>query len=134
MEIDPKNFPRDGFLELLGVEVIDLTPERCEVRLEINDTHHQPYGIVHGGLYCTLAESAARVGAVMAIGGKPAVGMSNHTDFLRSMREGTITAVATPIHVGRSSQLWEVDMTDQEGRKVAQSKVRLFNLPDGAAD
>ena len=104
------------------------------MRLEINDTHHQPYGIVHGGVYCTLAESAASVGAVMAIGGKPAVGMSNHTDFLRSMREGTITAVATPIHVGRSSQLWEVDMTDQEGRKVAQSKVRLFNLPDGAAD
>ena len=81
-----------------------------------------------------LGHGAGRQTDINRFGGKPAVGMSNHTDFLRSMREGTITAVATPIHVGRSSQLWEVDMTDQEGRKVAQSKVRLFNLPDGAAD
>jgi uncharacterized protein (TIGR00369 family) len=57
------------------------------------------------------------------------VGQSNQTDFLRATREGTLTATATPVHVGRSVQLWAVDITDDDGRLCAQSRVRLFNLP-----
>lgn len=129
--------PNDGFMALIGATITEAEPTRCVVTLELDARHHQPYGITHGGIYCTLAEGAASIGAVVAQGGKPAVGMSNHTDFLKATRSGTLTAVATPIHQGRSSQLWEVRITNDDegvdGVLVAQSKVRVFNLADRPA-
>lgn len=118
------------FTDLLGMTYTELTPTRVVAVLPVTDKLKQPYGIVHGGVYCTMAESAASVGGVIALeGAQGAVGQSNQTDFLRATREGTLTATATPVHVGRSVQLWAVDITDDEGRLCAQSRVRLFNLP-----
>ncbi|HUG86417.1 MAG TPA: PaaI family thioesterase [Euzebya sp.] len=117
------------FTDLLGVAYTELTPTRVVATLAVTDKLKQPYGIVHGGVYCTLAESVASVGAVIARGGQGAVGQSNQTDFLRATRGGVLTATATPVHVGRSVQLWGVDITDEEGHLCAQARVRLFNIP-----
>jgi len=119
---------------LLGIEIEEAGPDRCVLTLDIDQRHLQPYGLVHGGIYCVLAESAASIGAAMYAMGHDmngAVGVSNSTDFYRSMREGTIRAVATPIHRGRSQQVWQVEMTDPvEDRLVSRSQVRLHNLID----
>jgi uncharacterized protein (TIGR00369 family) len=92
----------------------------------------QPYGVVHGGVYCTLAETLASTGAAMwameqGLGG--AVGVSNKTDFLRATTGGVLIGEATPIHRGRTQQLWQVNITREDnGRLAAQSQVRLQNV------
>jgi uncharacterized protein (TIGR00369 family) len=88
---------------------------------------------VHGGVYCAVVESAASIGAAMWLGDRgKVVGVSNHTDFLRSVSTGRMTATATPIHRGRSQQLWQVEITDEQQRLVARGQVRLQNLSDPA--
>ncbi len=123
-----------GMGGLIGIEYEEIGPDRCVLTLAIDERHLQPYGLVHGGIYCLLAETAASVGAAvyaMGQGMEGAVGVSNSTDFYRSMREGTIRAVATPIHQGRSQQVWQVEMSDPaEDRLVSRSQVRLHNLTD----
>lgn len=125
-----------GLNGLIGIEYEEIGPDRCVVKLAIDERHHQPYGLVHGGVYCSLAETAASVGAAvyaMGQGMEGAVGVSNSTDFFRSMREGTIRAVATPIHQGRSQQVWQVEMSDpSDDRLVSRAQVRLHNLTDPA--
>lgn len=125
-----------GLNGLIGIEYEEIGPDRCVVTLAVDERHHQPYGLVHGGVYCSLAETAASVGAAvyaMGQGMEGAVGVSNSTDFFRSMREGTIRAVATPIHQGRSQQVWQVEMSDpSDDRLVSRAQVRLHNLTDPA--
>ena len=128
--------PLDGLNGLVGIEFEEVGPDRCVLTLDIDERHHQPYGLVHGGIYCTLAETAASVGAAlyaMSQGMQGAVGVSNSTDFYRSTREGTIRAVATPIHRGRSQQVWQIEMTDADDRLVSRSQVRLHNVVDPTA-
>lgn len=123
-----------NFPDLVGMQFEELSPERVVATVAVEAKHHQPYGLVHGGVYCTMAETVASVGAVLAIqdvtGSEEtgAVGQSNHTDFLKATREGTLTATATPVHVGRSVQLWQVDIAGEDDALVATSKVRLFNV------
>lgn len=134
--MDANTDPFGGLNGVLGIEFEEASPDRCVLTLSIDDRHLQPYGLVHGGIYCSLAETAASVGAAvyaMGQGMEGAVGVSNSTDFYRSMREGTIRAVATPIHQGRSQQVWQVEMSDPaEDRLVSRSQVRLHNLTDPA--
>lgn len=128
---------RPTFVAHTGIEMIDATPDRAEGRLVITEDHHQPYGVVHGGVYCTLAETIASTGAAvwaMAQGMAGAVGVNNSTNFLRATTSGTLVAVATPVHRGRSQQLWDVQITrEDDGKLVAQSQVRLHNVKDLSA-
>ena len=102
--------------------------------LDIDERHHQPYGLVHGGTYCTLVETAASFGAALAAmerGMKGAVGVSNATDFYRSHRTGRIRATATPIHQGRTQQVWQVEVARAEDDVLlARGQVRLQNIAD----
>lgn len=118
-----------GLFKLLGFEFDELTADRVRLSWTVTPDHHQPYGIVHGGVYCSAVESAASMGAAAWLGDAgTVVGVSNHTDFLRAASDGRMTAVATPIHRGRLQQLWLVEITDQAGRLVARGEVRLQNL------
>ncbi len=125
---------RPTYVALTGIELTEATPDRAAGRLVINEDHHQPYGVVHGGVYCTLAETIASTGAAvwaMAQGLAGAVGVSNTTNFLRATTSGVLLAVATPIHRGRSQQLWQVEITrEEDGKLAAQSQVRLHNVKD----
>ena len=119
-----------GLFSLLGFEFTELTADRVTLTWTVTTDHHQPYGIVHGGVYCSAVESAASMGAAAWFGDRgTVVGVSNHTDFLRAATGGRMTAVATPIHRGRLQQLWLVEITDEAGRPVARGEVRLQNLP-----
>jgi 1,4-dihydroxy-2-naphthoyl-CoA hydrolase len=123
-----------GFDGELGLEILDVTPDGGRAQLTIKDELLQPWGIVHGGVYCSIVESLASVSAHVWLaangGGGSVVGVNNNTDFLRAISAGTVTAVSTPIHRGRRQQLWLITITDENERLVARGQVRLQNMPD----
>jgi 1,4-dihydroxy-2-naphthoyl-CoA hydrolase len=120
-----------GLIRLLGVRFREASGDRVVLTCPVTPDLHQPYGLVHGGVHATLAETAASVAGALWFGDRgKVVGISNHTDFLRSMRTGELRAEATPLARGRTAQLWEVKITDEQGRLVAHAKVRLQNLAD----
>lgn len=118
-----------GFVGLLGLRYEEISADRVVLRWQVRPELHQPYGIQHGGVYCSVVETAASVGGAAWLGDRGrVVGVSNQTDFLRAVRSGELTAVGTPIHRGRSQQLWQVEITDSDDRLVARGQVRLQNL------
>jgi 1,4-dihydroxy-2-naphthoyl-CoA hydrolase len=120
-----------GFDSQIGLKYLDATPDGARAQLEIHDRLLQPWGIVHGGVYCAMIESLSSVAGYMWLsqhGGGTVVGVNNNTDFLRAVSSGTVYAESTPIHRGRSTQLWLTTITDDDGRVVARGQVRLQNL------
>ncbi len=121
-----------NFVSHSGLDLTDASADTAAGRIEIADHHHQPYGVVHGGVYCMMVETLASTGAAfwaMENGMAGAVGLSNKTDFIRAVTEGVILGKATPIHRGRTQQLWQVDITrESDGKLVAQGQVRLQNV------
>jgi 1,4-dihydroxy-2-naphthoyl-CoA hydrolase len=107
--------------------------DEVTAHLDCGPQHHQPYGIVHGGVWCSAVESIASIAGALRVAaeGRLTVGVSNTTDFLRSHREGRVDAVATPIHAGRLQQLWQVHLTRGDGKLVARGQVRLQNVDPG---
>lgn len=122
-----------GFDKELGLSYLEMTPDGGCAQLEITEKLLQPWGIVHGGVYCAVIESLASVSGHVWLsqhGGGTVVGVNNNTDFLRAIRSGTITATSSPIHRGRRQQLWLITITDDSGRAVARGQVRLQNIPN----
>ena len=120
-----------GFVELIGLTISEAGPDKVVGSLPVRPDLLQPYGIVHGGVLCALVETVGSVGAALWYGDRGnTVGVSNSTDFIRATRIGTLTAVATPIHRGRTSQLWLVDITDESDRLVARGQLRVANIED----
>lgn len=123
---------RPTYVAHTGLELTDASVDHCDGRIEINENHHQPYGVVHGGVYCMMIETLASTGAALwamdqGMGG--AMGVSNKTDFIRATTDGVILGKAKPIHRGRTQQLWQVDITrEADGKLVAQGQVRLQNV------
>ena len=121
----------DGFNKVLGTQFVEVSGDRVVLSCTVKPDLLQPYGIVHGGVHCSLVETAASVGAALWFGDRGnVVGVANHTNFIRAVRDGTITVVATPVQRGRTQQLWQVDITDDAERLVARGEVRLANIPD----
>ena len=121
-----------AFVRHLGVEFGEVGADRVTATWTAGPHLHQPYGIVHGGVHCSVIETLASVGAAVWMteqhpDGK-VVGVNNNTDFYRAVREGTLTSTATPLHRGRSQQVWVVETVDEDGRLAARGQVRLQNL------
>ncbi|MFF0490419.1 PaaI family thioesterase [Nocardia sp. NPDC003482] len=120
------------FTDLIGLKFTELGPDRVAAQWAVSPQQHQPAGIVNGGVYCTVVETLASVGAGAWYGERgTVVGVNNNTDFLRAVREGVLRGVAEPVHRGRSQQLWQVVITDEQDRVVARGQVRLQNLAAG---
>ena len=135
---DPRLFPRGrhDIHGLLDVEVLEAGPTRVVLRLPVTWKVHQPYGILHGGVSALLAESAASFGASLAAGpDRQVVGIEINASHLRSVRDGHLTATATPLRAGRTVQVWTVTLTDDEERLICQARCSLAVLgaPGGAA-
>jgi 1,4-dihydroxy-2-naphthoyl-CoA hydrolase len=118
------------FLAAAGLRFTSVSPTLVVGTIDLGASHHTPWGVVHGGVYATAVESAASVGASAAAAdhGQIALGVANTTNFLRSMAAGRVTVTATPVHQGRTQQLWQVDITDETDRLVAIGQVRLQNV------
>lgn len=118
------------FADLMGLHVTELGPDRVRGEWTVTPQLHQPAGIQNGGVLCTVVETLASSGGAAWYGERGVVvGVNNSTDFLRAVREGKLTAEATPLHRGGMQQLWQVVITDEDGRLVARGQVRLQNLP-----
>ncbi len=117
------------FVQHLGVELSEVSGDRVVATWKVRPELHQPYGIVHGGVHCSVIETLASIGAAMWVGeDAKVVGVNNNTDFYRAVREGTLTSTATPLHRGRSQQVWLVETVDEQGKVAARGQVRLQNL------
>jgi uncharacterized protein (TIGR00369 family) len=116
---------------LLGFETLESGPEAARGRVVVDDRHKQPFGLVHGGVYAAMAESLASDATAFAVfgDGNLAQGMSNDTSFLRPVFGGTIEAEARRRHRGRTTWVWEVDFTDDQGRLCAVSRVTVAVRP-----
>jgi 1,4-dihydroxy-2-naphthoyl-CoA hydrolase len=110
-----------------GLEFESITPEEARGRVEVAEHHRQPAGIVHGGVLASMAESLCSIGTWIGVrdDDKNAQGLSNHTSFLRPILGGTIHAVARRRHRGRTTWVWEVDVTDDEDRLCALVRVTV---------
>ncbi len=123
------------FVAAMKFEIAEATGTRVTGHVDVGPDQHTPWGVVHGGLYCSVVESAASIGASTAVleHGQFAVGVNNNTDFLRAMTGGRVDVVAEPIQQGRTQQLWQVLLTREDGKLVARGQVRLQNVSLPAA-
>ena len=120
------------FLRVAGLRFAEVGGDGVRGWIDLDERHHTPWGVVHGGVYVSAVESAASLGASAAVEerGQFAVGLNNTTDFLRPMRKGRVEVVAEPIMQGKSQQLWQVIITrSEDGKEVARGQLRLQNVP-----
>jgi len=112
-----------GVTRDLGVEFVELSPERVVATMPVDERHHQPFGYLHGGVSVVLAESVASVGGFLNCPpGNAAFGAEISASHVRPKKNGSIRAVGTPVHVGRTSQVWEIRITDEEEKLVCVSR------------
>ena len=114
------DFPvRETLGDTLGMEIVEGSAERVVATMPVEPRHHQPLGYLHGGATVALA----------APDGYTAFGQEINANHLRPMREGLLTATGTPIHVGRTSQVWGVEVRGQDGKMVCVSRCTLAVVP-----
>ncbi len=112
-----------GVGQHFGIEFVELEPDRVVATMPVDERHHQPFGYLHGGVSVVLAESVASVGGYLNCPpGKAAFGAEISASHVRPKRSGTLTAVGTPAHVGRRTQVWEVHITDEDEKTVCISR------------
>jgi uncharacterized protein (TIGR00369 family) len=129
------NAARGGFEVALGMTFTRASGDEVECELPVGADLLQPYGLVHGGVYSSIIETAASVGAALFAmrSGQTTVGLENTTSFLRAVRSGKLIAIARPLHRGRATQVWEVEVRNDEGKMAATGRVRLLCLEPGAS-
>ncbi|MFN8131513.1 MAG: hotdog fold thioesterase [Solirubrobacteraceae bacterium] len=116
-----------GFDDLIGLAYDELTEELVRAHLPVRPEIKQPAGLVHGGVYAAIAESIASAATYVAVapGGKIAMGLANQTSFLRPITEGTVNAEARRRHRGRTTWVWDVEITDDAGRLCALTRMTV---------
>jgi 1,4-dihydroxy-2-naphthoyl-CoA hydrolase len=124
----------NGWVQAMGIVVTRATVDEVACEWTVESKHHQAYGIVHGGVHAGVIETLASIGAALvALPRKQrVVGLENNTSFVRAVREGKLRGVARPVTRGRTSQIWESWIRDEEERLVAQGRVRLLCIAEDA--
>jgi uncharacterized protein (TIGR00369 family) len=115
----------------IGIDLVELTAERVVGTMPVDDRTRQPLGILHGGASLVLAETIASLGGAMNVDLNhfTVVGVEINANHLRSKKDGVVTGTAMPIHVGRTTQVWEVRILDEEGRPICVSRCTLAVVP-----
>jgi uncharacterized protein (TIGR00369 family) len=124
-------FPTRGLLETLHIEIVDAEPGRVVATMPVGTRVHQPFGLLHGGASVALAETVASIAGSLNCdrAREMAVGLEINANHLRSVREGTVTAVGTPLHLGRTTQVWEIRISDAGDRLVCVSRCTIAVVP-----
>jgi 1,4-dihydroxy-2-naphthoyl-CoA hydrolase len=118
----------------LGIELKELTPQRVVATMPVDDRTRQPFGILHGGASVALAETVASIAGTMNVDLDKynVVGVEINANHIKAKRDGVVTGTATPIHVGRSTQVWQIVIIDEEGKTVCISRCTLAVVPKTA--
>lgn len=115
-----------GAAELLDIEIVEMSDEKVVATMPVTKKHHQPFGVLHGGVSVVLAESVASVGAFLAApDGFVAMGIEINANHIRAVRDGTLTATATPVHRGRSTHVWQVEIKTDNDKLICVSRCTL---------
>jgi 1,4-dihydroxy-2-naphthoyl-CoA hydrolase len=120
-----------GFDRLYGLELLEVSGEEVRARVRVRDELRQPYGLVHGGVYASLAESVTSLATAVAVlpEGSAAMGLSNSTSFLRPITAGTVHAHGTRLHRGRTTWVWDVRFSDDAGKLCAVTRMTIAVRP-----
>jgi uncharacterized protein (TIGR00369 family) len=131
MEIEPPYPPPGGFDALYGLEVLEFHDDLVLAQVKVRDDLRQPFGLVHGGVFASIAEALASIGTAVVVmpEGNGAMGLSNSTSFLRPITGGTIHARAVRRHRGRTTWIWDVEITDDAGRLCALTRMTIAVRP-----
>lgn len=121
----------NGLASLLGIEIVRIDDQGVVATMPVDARTHQPFGILHGGASIALAETVASIGALSRIDHERfvAVGQEINGNHLRAKSEGVVTATATPVHVGRSSHVWSIEIRDEAGKLVCISRCTMAIVP-----
>ncbi len=126
-----------GFDRLYGLELLSYDEQEVRAQVRVREELKQPAGLVHGGVYASIAESLASLATALAVlpEGNTAMGLSNNTSFLRPVTDGTVHALATRLHKGRTTWVWDVRFADDQGRACALTRMTIAvrPLPPGAS-
>lgn len=127
MAPEPKIPYERTFDALYGLEIDTFSDEEVTAHVAVRDEIKQPMGLVHGGVFASIAESLASVATAMAVAddGKQAMGLSNNTSFLRPITDGTVRATARRLHRGRTTWIWDVEISDEQGRRCAVTRMTI---------
>lgn len=119
----------------LGIEIVELTKERVVATMPVDDRTRQPFGILHGGASVALAETVASIAGTLNVDldAYNVVGVEINANHIKAKRDGMVTGTATPIHVGRSTQVWHIAIVDEQGKTVCVSRCTLAVVPKSAA-
>lgn len=119
-----------AFMQILGLSFEEVGPERVVASFETSSDHHQPWGLVHGGVFTAVIETVATTGAYTAVKDRDqlAVGVNNVTDFMRPHQQGRLDVVAEPLQQTKTQQLWQAVISREDGKTVARGQVRLQNI------
>ncbi len=120
-----------GFDLLYGLEILACSDTEVRARVAVREEVKQPAGLVHGGLYASMAESMTSLATALAVmeSGEMAMGLSNSTSFLRPITAGTVHAHATRLHRGRTTWVWDVRVSDDEDRLCALTRMTIAVRP-----
>jgi 1,4-dihydroxy-2-naphthoyl-CoA hydrolase len=116
-----------GLADKLGIEIVELTPTRVVATMPVDDRTQQPFGLLHGGASVALAETVASLAAIMNIDIQKfrAVGLEINANHIRAKTEGTVKGTATPIHIGRTTHVWKIEIVDESDRLVCVSRCTM---------
>jgi 1,4-dihydroxy-2-naphthoyl-CoA hydrolase len=111
-------------MEALGMEIVELSPDKVVATMPVHGSTHQPFGYLHGGASVALAETVASMGTYNLIDqdNEACFGLEINANHLRSKRDGIVTAVGTPLHTGKSTMVWDIKITDEEGQLICISR------------
>jgi 1,4-dihydroxy-2-naphthoyl-CoA hydrolase len=127
---DPTQLERDSLMKTLGIHILEASPQKVVAEMEVTPRLHQPFGYLHGGASVALAETVASIGAYLAAPeGYTSFGLEINANHLRSVQSGKVTASATPLHTGRTTAVWSIEIRDEQGRLVCISRCTLAITP-----
>jgi 1,4-dihydroxy-2-naphthoyl-CoA hydrolase len=128
---DLRSLATRGLADALGIEVLEISPGRVVATMPVDDRTRQPFGILHGGASVALAETVASLGSAANVDREEfaAVGLEINANHLRAKRDGTVTATATPLHIGRTTHVWDVRIVDEDAHPVCISRCTIAIRP-----
>lgn len=121
---------KNTMVERLGIEFIDIGEDYIKAKMPVDHRTKQPLGIMHGGASCTLAETVGSIAANYVIDSAKqyCVGLEINTNHIRAVRSGYVIGTAKPFHIGRSTQVWGIEITDEKGRLISVNRLTMAVL------
>lgn len=131
-----RSLPRSTLAGALGIEIVELTDDRVVATMPVDDRTRQPYGLLHGGASIALAETVASLGAAGRVDREryAVVGQEINGNHIRAVKAGMVRATGVPIHVGRTSQVWSIEIRDEAERLVCISRCTLAVIETRGAE